>query len=112
MNELSQPRDLALSAVEAMLLKLQGVGVHTFATETDRIAHRLHALLEPRATTLENSQTHACLGLGEEGQMGGEAFVLPGLGAGLGNPLPERRAASRGQGIDNAGSLGGQGRCG
>ncbi len=112
-DELVEPADLALGSVESVLLELEGVGVDPLAAAGERLAQGLDPLLEARPAALEDPQANPRLGAAEEGQVGGEALVLPGLRAGLVRPGGELLLAVGGDGVDDAGAAGGQrrGRC-
>ena len=85
-----------------MLLELECVGVHALTAAGQRFTQGVDALLESRLPAFEDAQSDPRLGAAEEGQVGGETLVLPGLGTGLVGPRAELLRAIGADGVDDA----------
>src|SRR5262245_23370048 len=96
-DQVSQPRHLALDRLEAVALQLEGVGVDALAAARERAAQTLEPLLHPGAPALEDAHAGLDVGLGEEREVHAEAVVLPRGGPALGHQALEPLLALGGE---------------
>ncbi|CDZ89816.1 hypothetical protein RHRU231_560070 [Rhodococcus ruber] len=94
-DQFVEPADLALTGLEAELMKLTGVAIQRPAGPSDCVAEPFPALLDLAAPALEDPHPRLGGGAAEEGEVHAETVVGVVLRTGVGHQLGEALAPLR-----------------
>src|ERR1051325_2588657 len=76
-DDLVEPSDFAFDGLEPVVLQLEGVAVDSFPGPRQGGRYAFQPLFQPAAPAFQDAEAYVGPGMGEEGEMDAEPFILP-----------------------------------